>query len=203
MPAWVVPAITTAVGAISAARNKPQRFDAKAARRINDRYMGARPSGYLTAEDSAAVDRRRARGVSSARRSGALARESAQRQISGRRLSGASAAALFSDANMAEAAGREAAVTGASDLEYGLFGANRDFEREKLFKSWGAELGAASGSAQQDAQREAGLWNSILGAAPVIAGAWGSMPTGPSPSYLQAYAEGGGGYYNPSVRPRG
>ena len=199
MPEWLLPAITTAVGALSAAR-RPKRYDAKAARRISDRYMGMRPGGYLTPEDEAFTERTRARGVASARRTGALGREAAQLQSRARGLSGASAGALQIEANNAEAFGRESAYGAATDAAYGLYGTNRDFEREKMFKAWGGELGAAEQEGRMGAQREAGLWNSILGTAPLIANMWsGASSAGPSQSYLGGYAEGAGGYYNPTV----
>lgn len=181
---------------------KRKRFDAKAARRINDRYMGARPGGYLTAEDTAQVGRVRARGVATARRSGALSRDAAALGARRRGLYGASAAALQTLAGQTEAAGRQQAADIASDTEYGLYGGNRDFEREKLFKAWGSELGAEAGDAARSAQQESGLWNSIIGSAPLIADMWSNVPVKPSATALGSYAEGAGGYYNPSVTRR-
>lgn len=204
MAGWILPAVTAGVSAISAARNKRTRFDAKAARRINDRYMGIRPEGYLTNADQGLIEATRARGTRAARATGALARAAAGTQARARGLSGASAAALLTDAGQAEARGRESAFLAASDLGGSLYGNNRDFEREKLFKAWGSELGAAAGDAAQSAQQEAGLWNSIIGAAPIVASAWGGVPTAPAgvtPAAVAAPASAAApaSTYNPSA----
>lgn len=202
MGAWLLPAVTAGISAVSAATTKRRRFDAKAARRINDRFLGMRPGGYLSPEDIAQINQQRARGTASARRSGELGRESAYRQAAARHLSGASAAALLTDAGQAEARGRESAVLGANDLASSLFGQNRDFEREKIMKAWGGELSAAAGDAANSAAEEAGTWNSILGAIPAIADAWGGVPTSTIPSVVPtAAAPGGAGAatYNPSA----
>lgn len=198
MPAWLLPAAMTAVSTLGALR-KQKRPNVG---RINSRYLAMRPEGYMTPGDEAMVERERARGVGSARRSGALARDAASLQVRARGLSGASAASLITNANNTEAAGRESAYLAASGLADRLFTGNRDFEREKMFKAWGGELGDAARGAELASQREAGTWNSILGAAPMIADMWGTVGRGPSTSYLQNYAEGAGGYYNPEVRPR-
>lgn len=201
MPAWLLPAVTTAVSALGAIRSGKQKRPNIG--RINSRYMAMRPEGYLTGADERMVAGERARGVGSARRSGALARDAATLQARARGLSGASAASLLTSAGNTEAAGRESAYLAASGLADRLYSGNRDFEREKMFKGWGAELGDAQQQAELAAKRESGMWNSIIGTAPLISNLWGQVGAGgPSSSYLQAYAEGAGGYYNPEVRPR-
>ena len=76
MPAWLIPAAITAASALM--KPKGRKYDWKAAKRINDRYLGMRPEGYLTPQDEALAERTRAKGVASARRGGQLAREGAQ-----------------------------------------------------------------------------------------------------------------------------
>jgi hypothetical protein len=65
-----------------------------------------------------------------------------------------------------------AAAEGAARTRYGVYAGNRDFEREKMFREWGSEIGAAQAEANRIDAQNATMWNSILESAPALMGAF-------------------------------
>lgn len=162
---------TSLYGAYKSGRGKRKNISA-----INARFRGQRPEGYTTAADEAQLGRQLATGTRTAVRSGTMGQAAVARQARSRGLSGASAAALNLGVSQQVAEGRQAAAEGVANTRYGLYANNLNFEREKMFRDWGAEIGSAQqDNARLDAQN-ATLWNSILEAAPVMANMF-STPT--------------------------
>ena len=142
---------------------------------IDDRFRNERVSGYLTPEDRAMVERTRLAGVQGAERSADLTRQSVYRQVAGRHLSGASAAAMGLRADEQAAEGRDQANLAAANEEYGLYKGNEGYEREKQATAWGNEVGdAVRGNARADLQ-DSTFWNSALESIPAIRSLWSGL----------------------------
>src|SRR5690349_18797388 len=163
--------------------------------KIINAYRNARPQGYLSEADLAEGERIRARGTASAVAGGQLARQRAVRSVIARRLQGPAAAALTQTANETEAAGREHAYDVGSQFLDSRFQNNLGYERNKLDRSFQAQIGAESQNAAYSAAQEAGMWNSMLDVIPAISGAW-------SPAQAAPAVTGGGATYDPSAAPK-
>lgn len=204
MPFPLIPVITGAVsaaGAIAGARRKRPNVG-----KINAKYLGMRPEGYTTAADLAAAELQRQRGTASAARSGTLARERAGQQARARGLGGASAAALVTQGDQIEGQGRELAAEQANNFLADRFSNNLGFERNKMMTAWGGELGAANQEAARIDAQQASFWNSVVEAAPLMAGSVGALGTSPTPGATPGQPPASPGTtpsYNPSVIPSG
>lgn len=186
MPFPVLAAISAGsalYGAFKSGRGKRKNISA-----INARFRGQRPEGYTTAADEEQLGRQLATGTRTAVRSGTMGQAAVARQARTRGLSGASAAALQLGVSQQVAEGRQAAAEGVAGSRYGMYANNLNFEREKMFRDWGAEIGSAQqDNARLDAQN-ATMWNSILEAAPTIAGMFSApaattaVPSGARPA---------------------
>lgn len=204
-PLTLLTAGTSIYGAIA---NRRKTNAGREARAINARYMQMNPGVSLSGEDQAFLDRLLATGTRTASRSAQMGRGQARRQIAARGLYGASAAALLGGVDEQEAALRQQAADANAKTAYDLGSNNRDFARQKLMTAWGAELGASRADLASADARNAGMWNAITQAAPLISGAWGAVPTAPSPGATTAAPAGapapggaGGATYNPSLSP--
>lgn len=155
-------------GALRASRGG-RRVDVN---RINSKYMGMRPEGYTSAADENQLRLQLATGTRQAERGGVLGNMAVDRQIRSRKLSGASAAALHTRIAQQTAMGRESAAEGVARTRYGMYNNNLGFERNKMFKSWGAEIGQAQADNARLDSQNATMWNSIIESAPAIARMW-------------------------------
>lgn len=162
---WIVPTLTAASLASRIFRKRGKKPNVG---KINAKFMGMRPGGYLTPEDVQQAERLRASGTRSAERSGQLTRIALQRSLRARGVGGAAAAALETTVGDQVASGRERAFERSADYEHGRFVDNLGFERQKLFTAWGGELGAANREIAQREASDAEFWNSMLDAIPVL-----------------------------------
>lgn len=158
---------TSIYGAWKAGKKKRPNISA-----INAKFRAQRPDGYTTAADEEMIARGLATGNRTAARSGVLGQTAVARQARTRGLSGAAAAALNTRVGQQVAEDRMAAAEGAARTRYGVYAGNRDFEREKMFREWGSEIGAAQAEANRIDAQNATMWNSILESAPALMGAF-------------------------------
>lgn len=137
--------------------------------RINERFMGMRPEGYLSPEDQSFLDRTLASGTENI---GAGVTESqglAAARLRQRRVGGAAAEDVLG--GIAGQGGLARARLGASvgNLGYNIFQGNKRFAQQGVMKAWDAELGAR---ARYDQRRQAqhAAWANAVGSLAGIVG---------------------------------
>lgn len=151
------------IGAFRRKRKAPDRYA------IINRYRASRPTGYTTREDEAAAERTRTRMAGAATATAHRRRAENVRQVTARGLSGAAAAALEQQATDVEAIGGEEAARTSADQLYRAYQSNLGYARHQNDTAFGAELGAATEDAYRDDIRDAGFWNTVAEAMPLLA----------------------------------
>jgi hypothetical protein len=129
---------------------------------INTKYMGMNPAGTLSAEDTAFGESTRLRANQSVGAYAGRARQGAARRMAARGIVGPAAEQAQSDVAQAESEGIVGNARNANDLLYSLRNRNQDFERSRLMKAWGLEVGDAMQQQQQQQAQQSEFWNSQL-----------------------------------------
>lgn len=148
------------------------RFDPSG---IINKYMAARPGGYITEDEYAQANRGRNRAANIAGVRARQLRDDATWRFNATPGGGFAPSLQRTTAriNAAEGAALEDANNAESDFLFRSKESNKAFQRHQLDTGFGAELGAARLNFEGDASKRASFWNSLGDIASLAAGHFG------------------------------
>lgn len=202
MPFPVAAAIAGGAALVNAFGGRGRRGAiGRSVRGINSRYLPMRAEGYTTANDIADAARLRESRAKSIGAFGSDALGQSRARFAARGAYG-SPALERSAARIGQQQGGmlENAALAGEGLISDRYAGREGFERDKILRAWGAEVGAAGGDFSREQAQQSAFWNSIN----EYAGAVGPMLAGtPSPTVPTNALASAADYAPPIPQPRG